>query len=130
MGNKLPGKAKNLIAQIIDDEINLSVINKIELLGFSKVEQDLIDFVACSNIHPINDVVVDKTIEIRSLYKIKLPDAIIATTALVNELVIITRNTKDFNKIDGLEVLNPYKFTWNTPGLTHLQENCSVLKNK
>lgn len=111
MGNKLPGKAKNLIAQIIDDEINLSVINKIELLGFSKVEQDLIDFVACSNIHPINDVVVDKTIEIRSLYKIKLPDAIIATTALVNELVIITRNTKDFNKIDGLEVLNPYKFT-------------------
>lgn len=109
MGNKLPGKAKNLIAQIIDDEINLSVINKIELLGFSKVEQDIIDFVACSNIHPIDDVVVDKTIEMRSLYKIKLPDAIIAATALVNELAIITRNTKDFNKIDGLEVLNPYE---------------------
>jgi predicted nucleic acid-binding protein len=109
MGNKLPGKAKNLIAQIIDDEINLSVINKIELLGFSKVEQDLVDFVACSNSHPIDDIVVDKTIEMRSLYKIKLPDAIIAATALVNELAIITRNTKDFNKIDGLEVLNPYE---------------------
>lgn len=109
MGNKLPGKAKNLIAQIIDDEINLSVINKIELLGFSKVEQDLIDFVGYSNIHPIDEVVVDKTIEMRSLYKIKLPDAIIAATALVNELAIITRNTKDFNKIDGLEVLNPYE---------------------
>jgi predicted nucleic acid-binding protein len=109
MGNKLPGKAKNLIAQIIDDEINLSVINKIELLGFSKVEQDLIDFVACSNIHPIDDIVVDKTIEMRSLYKIKLPDAIIAASALVNELAIITRNTKDFTKIDGLEVLNPYE---------------------
>lgn len=109
MGNKLPHKAKNLIAQIIDDEINLSVINKIELLGFSKVEQDLIDFVGCSNIHPIDEVVVEKTIEMRSLYKIKLPDAIIAATALVNELAIITRNTKDFNKIDGLEVLNPYE---------------------
>jgi predicted nucleic acid-binding protein len=109
MGNKLPGKAKNLIAQIIDDEINLSVINKIELLGFSKVEQDLIDFIACSNIHPIDDIVVDKTIEMRSLYKIKLPDAIIAASALVNELAIITRNTKDFTKIDGLEVLNPYE---------------------
>lgn len=109
MGNKLPGKAKNLIAQIIDDEINLSVINKIELLGFSKVEQDLIDFVGCSNIHPIDEVVVDKTIEMRSLYKIKLPDAIIAATALVNELAIITRNTKDFNKIDALEILNPYE---------------------
>lgn len=38
MGNKLPGKAKKLIAHVIDEEINLSVINKIELLGFSKVE--------------------------------------------------------------------------------------------
>jgi hypothetical protein len=37
MGNKLTGKAKNLIAQVIDEEINPSVINKIELLGFSKI---------------------------------------------------------------------------------------------
>jgi predicted nucleic acid-binding protein len=109
MGNKLPGKAKKMIAQIIDEEIYLSVINKIELLGFSKVEQDLIDFVSCSNIHPINDAVVDKTIEVRSFYKIKLPDAIIAATALTNELAIITRNTKDFEKIEGLEVLNPHE---------------------
>ena len=107
MGNKLTGEPKNLIAKVIDEEINLSVINKIELLGFSKVEQDLIDFVACSNIHPMDDAIVNKTIEVRSLYKIKLPDAIIAATALVNELTIITRNTKDFDKIEGLEVLNP-----------------------
>lgn len=83
MGNKLPANGKKLIAQIIDEEINLSVINKIELLGFSKVEQDLIDFVNCSNIHPINDPIVDKTIEVRSLYKIKLPVAVTAATALV-----------------------------------------------
>ncbi len=108
MGNKLTGKAKKLIAQIIDEEINLSVINKIELLGFSKVEQDLIDFVACSNIHPMDDVIVDKTIEVRSLYKIKLPDAVIAATALQNGLVLVSRNTKDFKNIQGLEVIDPY----------------------
>jgi hypothetical protein len=60
MGNKLPGKAKSALAQIIDDEINLSVINKIELLGFSKVEQDLIDFVNCSNISHMDDDIVIK----------------------------------------------------------------------
>jgi len=109
MGNKLPRNGKKLIAQIIDEEINFSVINKIELLGFSKVEQDLIDFVTCSNIYPIDDTIVDKTIEVRSLYKIKLPDAVIAATALVTELTVITRNTKDFKKIKGLEVLNPYQ---------------------
>jgi len=108
MGNKLPGKAKNLIAQIIDEEINLSVINKIELLGFSKVEQDLIDFVACSNIHPLDDAIVNKTIEVRSLYRIKLPDAVIAATALTNGLILVSRNTKDFKKIQGLEVIDSY----------------------
>lgn len=50
MGNKLPNNARSTLANIIDDEINLSAINKIELLGFEKVEQDLIDFVNCSNI--------------------------------------------------------------------------------
>jgi len=108
MGNQLPDKAKTLLALIIDDEINLSVINKIELLGFSRVEQDLIDFVACSNIFPIDDAVVDKTVEIRSLYKIKLPDAIIAATALINNLVLVSRNIKDFKGIQGLNVINPY----------------------
>jgi predicted nucleic acid-binding protein len=108
MGNKLPGKAKNLIAKVIDEEINLSVINKIELLGFSKVEQDLTDFVAFSNIQPMDDAIVDKTIEVRSLYKIKLPDAVIAATALQNGLVLVSRNTKDFKNIQGLEVIDPY----------------------
>lgn len=108
MGNKLPGKVKNLIAKVIDEEINLSVINKIELLGFSKVEQDLIDFVACSNIQPMDDAIVDKTIEVRSLYKIKLPDAVIAATALQNGLVLVSHNTKDFKNIQGLEVIDPY----------------------
>jgi len=108
MSNKLPGNAKKLIAQIIDEEINLSVINKIELLGFSKVEQDLIDFVAYSNIHPMDDVIVDKTIEVRSSYKIKLPDAVIAATALVNELILVSRNIKDFKNIQGLELIDPY----------------------
>lgn len=109
MGNKLPGKAKNALAQIIDDEINLSVINKIELLGFSKVEQDLIDFVNCSNISHMDDDIVIKTIEVRRLYKIKLPDAVIAATALHYNFVLVTNNIKDFKSIKGLEVVNPHE---------------------
>jgi len=109
MGNKLPGKAKSALAQIIDDEINLSVINKIELLGFSKVEQDLIDFVSCSNICPMDDDIVEKTIEVRRLYRIKLPDAVIAATALHYDFVLVTNNTKDFKSIKGVEVVNPHE---------------------
>jgi predicted nucleic acid-binding protein len=108
MGNKLPVSAKTTLAQIIDDEINLSVINKIELLGFSKVEQDLVDFVSCSNIAPMNDDVVEKTIEVRRLNKIKLPDAVIAATALHNSFILVTNNKKDFININGLEVVSPF----------------------
>jgi toxin FitB len=43
-----------------------------------------------------------------------LGDAIIARTALVNGLTLITRNTDDFRWIVQLELLNP--FETDTPG--------------
>ncbi len=45
-------------------------------------------------------------IEIRRKYKIKLPDAIVAATSLCNHLTLTTRNTKDFERIEELEVIN------------------------
>jgi len=49
-----------------------------------------------------------KTAEIRKEYKIKLPDAIIAANALIYDLTLITRNTKDFKQIKGLKMVDPY----------------------
>ncbi|HAL83190.1 MAG TPA: hypothetical protein DCO83_13965 [Mucilaginibacter sp.] len=48
------------------------------------------------------------TIELRKKYKIKLPDALIAATALHYRLILITRNISDFNKIAGLKIINPH----------------------
>ena len=42
MGRKLPENSKVLLSKIIDDQINISAINKMELLGFTHVEQNLI----------------------------------------------------------------------------------------
>ena len=42
-------------------------------------------------------------------HKIKTPDAIIASTAIVNGLTLITRNTKDFKNIEGLKIIDPYE---------------------
>jgi predicted nucleic acid-binding protein len=53
--------------------------------------------------------VTAKTIHLRRTYKkLKLGDAIIAATALVHGFTLVTRNTKDFKNIEGLEVLDPY----------------------
>ena len=50
----------------------------------------------------------EKTAELRKMYKIKLPDAIIAATALVYDLTLITRNTNDFRHIEFLQMIDPY----------------------
>lgn len=108
MGDKLPENAKKELAKIIDDEINISVINKIELLGFINVDQDLIDFVNFSNIYQLDEDITELTIEVRKKYRIKLPDAIVAATALHHGFTLVTNNTTDFDKIKDIKLLNPY----------------------
>ena len=108
MGKKLPEESQVFLSEIIDDQINISAINKMELLGFSNVEQDLIDFVGFSEIYHIDDNIIDQTIELRKKYKIKLPDTIIAATAIVHNFTLISRNFKDFQKITELRYINPY----------------------
>jgi len=108
MGGKLPVKSEYFLSEIIDDQINLSAINKIELLGFSYVEQILIDLVSFAVIYHIDDEIIDKTIELRKKYKIKLPDAIIAATAIVNNFTLISHNFRDFQKITELKFIDSY----------------------
>ncbi len=36
LGNRLPDRSKTLLANITDDEINISVINKLNFFGFQK----------------------------------------------------------------------------------------------
>jgi len=108
MGKNFSEKIQNAIAKIIDEEINISLITKIELLGFSNIEQNLEDFVSCANVLALNDEVVNKTIELRRKHKKKLPDIIIASTAIVHNLTLVTRNIADFKNIENLLIWNPW----------------------
>ncbi|HDO28020.1 MAG TPA: type II toxin-antitoxin system VapC family toxin [Bacteroidetes bacterium] len=112
IGEALPEKALSMLESIIDRRFYISVINKIELLGFSDIteneEQKFKEFINAADVLELDEDIVNSTIEVRKKYKIKLPDSIIAATALVKNLAIITRNVKDFDKIAGLEVLNSY----------------------
>ncbi len=109
LDDKLPDNANGHIEGI---NSKISVITRIELLAWpgASEQQTLIlnEFINASEVFALEEPVILKAIEIRKTYKTKLPDAIIAATALVNEFTIITRNTKDFDKIKGIEVLNPY----------------------
>ena len=103
-------KSKNFVASILNREPIISAITQIELLGFSVVSPQIESFVHYTSIIGINDSVIEKTIEIRKRYRIKLPDAIIAATALTNNLTLLTRNVADFRSIDNLNVINPHSY--------------------
>jgi predicted nucleic acid-binding protein len=105
---KLPEKAKLFLALVIDEQPCISVINKIELLGFSIVSNDVLELVDSSSVISLTDEIVNQTILIRKAHKIKLPDAIIAATALFFDLTLVTRNMADFKLIKGLKLLNPW----------------------
>ena len=111
LGEKLPASGMEFMNGIIDAVPMVSVVTKIEVLGFNAPAEHyqlLKDFMDDATLFALNDEVIDASIEVRKNHKTKLPDAIIAATALVKGLTIISRNTKDFQHIEGLDCVNPY----------------------
>lgn len=108
----LPAKGMQFLDSIVDNEPIISVITKMETLGFSfksSEEQTIMEnFIFGSKILDINNDIVNTTIAIRKKKKIKLPDAIIAATAIVYGLTLITRNVDDFKNTEGISCINPH----------------------
>ena len=59
-------------------------------------------------VYGLTEDIIQQTIRLRQTYRRKLPDAIIAATALVHGLALVTRNITDFLPIAGLTVLDPH----------------------
>lgn len=89
--------------------LGYSIISEMELLSFSGITQEeeigvktlLSD---CTKFH-LTEEIKDKTIEIRRKYKTKLPDAIVAATAIVNNLPLISAD-KRFKQILELHLVS------------------------
>lgn len=108
----LPEKAMHRLHTIVDERPIISVITKIELLGFATAtieERGIMEtFINAAVIFNLDDAVVNQTILLRKEHRIKLPDAVIAATAIVYDLTLLTRNIADFEKIPIIKSLDPY----------------------
>ncbi|MFD2573254.1 PIN domain-containing protein [Spirosoma soli] len=96
---------------VLEATPNLSVINRIELLGWIPKDPnfaiDLKLFVATSQEFGLTEDIIEQTILIRKGVKIKLPDAIIAATAIANGLTLLSDNDTDFLRVPRLKYVNP-----------------------
>jgi len=110
---QFPPQAEKFIDGIlIDSNPAMSVITEIELLCWkAATDKDLEvlrDFINNALVFGLENDIKLKTVDIRKAYGIKLPDAIIAATALNYGLTLITRNTKDFKGVERLKRVNPF----------------------
>jgi hypothetical protein len=93
----------------------VSVITTIEVLGWrghdANSRASAEKLLGCLDEIPLATSVVRQTISLRSSYQIKLPDAVIAATAMTHNLKLMTRNRADFERVAGLSIVNPFIVT-------------------
>lgn len=110
---QFPPDAEKFIDEVLKDgQPVISAITEIELLCWKAATQKdmevLHSFIEDALVIELEQPIKLKTAELRKVYNIKLPDAIIAATALVYDLTLISRNLADFNRINGIKVKDPY----------------------
>ena len=108
---KLPDNVMAFVANVLDNSFYISFINRIEVLGYHGLSQENISeleksFEAATE-YKINDHLIQKSIIIARTHNIKTADAIVAATAIENNLILLSNDGR-FNRVmPELKILNP-----------------------
>lgn len=91
----------------------VSALSYLEVLGYHLLKeeqrQDFEEFFQVAQVLPISQDVLNQAVILRQQKRMTLGDAIIAGTALVYGLTLITRNTDDFRWITQVRLWNPFE---------------------
>ncbi len=104
---------QSLREYLLNVDMHVSEISKLEVLGYSKLtteENQKFEyfFANLTTLINIQSDIINQAIQLRKIRKMSLGDSIIASTALLYQLPILTRNEKDFAWINELTVINPF----------------------
>ena len=93
------------IHTLLTDSFKVSIITKIEFLGWGQFAADLSlyaqarTFINYATVYDLNDAIAEQAISLRQQFKVKTPDAIIAATAIAHRLAVVTNNIADFSRL-------------------------------
>ena len=92
----------------VEGTISYSVITRAELFAGQRGDEDTINVL----LGPFSELSVDRAIaeragRLRRTLPIRMPDALIAATALERGLDLMTRNRRDFERVQGLTLRDP-----------------------
>jgi len=107
----LPAHGLTFLDNIAANELIISFVSEIELQSWDPVNPDDLNvyrqFISQCTIVGVDAAIIEETINIRRSFKLKLPDALIAATAIINDLVLVADNDKDFSRVSRLKYFNP-----------------------
>ena len=111
LNDQLPPVVRAQVDDWIREGASISVITRIEVLGYRHTADSMLQaarLLSTLDEVPLHDVIVQQTITLRQQHRIRLPDAVIAATALHLGFPLVTRNEHDFQGVDGLTAVNPF----------------------
>ena len=108
LGTDKAAQIENVLA---NNELNVSIISKVETLGYHKLSDKEKKFLNMIferiNVIHLDEDIIKSAIHIKQQRKTSLGDALIAATALTKKLTLVTNNTDDFKNIRGLKLIDP-----------------------
>lgn len=89
------------------NRLHYSVVTRAELFAGNSATDLVSQLLA-----PFRELTVDRQVAERAgrvvrEFELRMPDALIASTALEHRLTLMTRNRKDFDRVRGLRVRTP-----------------------
>ena len=110
LNQELPPEGKAFVDRLLLDGVACSVITRLEVLGTRMLPDQRARAESLLSLFrevPIDDSTIQQAIALRSITRIKSIDALIAATALLHDLPLISR--KDFAAIEGLSLIDPFQ---------------------
>lgn len=94
--------------QLGRDRIHYSVVTRCELFAGREMEEETVRRLLDGFEElPVDRPVAERAGRLRRAGGLRTPDALIAATALEHQLVLVTRNTRDFQAARGLKLRHP-----------------------
>jgi toxin FitB len=104
-------RESNLESFLLQGDFSVSNVTRLEVMGYwrnSDAEFKRFElFFEATNVIAISSEIIDRAIQLRRRRSMGLADAMIAATALIHQLPLVTHNTRDFQWIAELELIDP-----------------------
>lgn len=96
---------------LLQGEFSVSNVTRLEVMGYWRNSDEEFKrfelFFEAIHVLGVSSEIIDRAIQLRRQRSMGLGDAMIAATALIHQLPLVTHNTRDFQWIAELELIDP-----------------------